>query len=396
MRVLHVGKYFPPYAGGMETYLRDLMVSQKSSGISSGALVHRSNISYQSDCAPYETDGQVLPVHRAAVWLRLMFTPISPSFPWALNRLIKQDRPELLHLHMPNVSAFWTLLLPAARRLPWVIHWHSDVVASQHSNALRVFYSLYRPFERALLNKSKAVIVTSPPYLQSSVPLRDYHHKSRIVPLGINDTAYLRDAADDTRQSTTNQTLRVLATGRLTYYKGFEYLIRAAATIEQVEVHFVGSGDLFDELNTLSRQLGVDKRVTFHGQLPAAELVHQYHLCDCLCLPSIERTEAFGMVLLEAMCCGKATVISDVKGSGMGWVVEDGVTGLKVQPEDSLELAAALRQLQTDRDKVTVMGENGREKFHRRFHIDQSAAGITTVYNEILAMDGNPDAASKE
>lgn len=397
MKVLHVGKYFPPYAGGMETYLKDLMVAQRRSGLECHALVHRSGISYRSTREDYSAAGQVLAVSRAAVWLRMMFTPISPTLPWILNRLIKQEQPDLLHLHMPNVSAFWALLLPAARRLPWIIHWHSDVVASRHSTALRLFYTLYRPFERALLRQSRAVIVTSPPYAQSSLPLRDYREKTRVVPLGIDDRAYLdstpQSDADQPPSAASNPPMRVLATGRLSYYKGFEYLIRATALTEQIEVHIVGSGDLLDELKRLSEKLGLQGRVFLHGHLPDSDLVKQYHLCDCLCLPSIERTEAFGMVLLEAMACGKPTVISDVEGSGMGWVVEHEGTGLKVSPADVEGLAGALRQLQANREKARNLGERGREKFYRQFHIDQSAAGVTRVYNEVLAIDGDSSQA---
>ncbi len=99
--------------------------------------------------------------------------------------------------------------------------------------------------------------------------------------------------------------------------------------------HLVGSGELENSLKRLATELGVLNRVTFHGKLPAEQLAEQYASCDCLCLPSIERTEAFGLVLLEAMYFGKATVISDVPGSGMGWIVNEGITGIKVPVADA-------------------------------------------------------------
>ena len=112
MKILHVGKYFPPYAGGMETYLRDLMAAQARQGLDTAALVHQSDIGFNSQHERYQAGEQQLSVTRAAVWARFLFTPISLTFPWLLNRLIQQKKPDILHLHMPNVSVFWALLLP--------------------------------------------------------------------------------------------------------------------------------------------------------------------------------------------------------------------------------------------------------------------------------------------
>ena len=381
MKALHIGKYFPPYAGGMETYLRDLMTAQARQGIEPSALVHQSDISFSSADESYPAGDQQLPVTRAAVWARLLFTPISPTFPWLLNRLINERQPDILHLHMPNVSAFWALLLPSTRKIPWVIQWQSDVLASEHNLGLRLFYIVYRPFERAILRRSKAIIASSPPYLESSSPLRPYRDKCVVIPLGLDPNS-LR--SPPTQQSGgASDKLRVLAIGRLTYYKGFEHLIRAATDVENVEIHIIGTGNLDATLKQLAQNLGVFDKITFHGELSPGQLAEEYTACDCFCLPSIERTEAYGLVLLEAMYFGKAVIASDVPGSGMGWIVDDGVTGLKVKPGDAAALASALQQFQADRDSLSGIGENGRYKFDQQFHINQSTSSITALYSRI-------------
>jgi rhamnosyl/mannosyltransferase len=382
LKVMHIGKYFPPFAGGMETYLRDLMTAQVRLGIAVTALVHRSAVSLRSSDERVELAGQRVPVTRAAVWARFVFTPISPGFAWLLNRLIKQQRPDILHLHVPNVSAFWVLLLPSARRLPWVIHWQSDVPVTARHRGIRLFYRLYRPFQSALLRRSKAIIVSSPPYLSSSEALLPYRHKCHVIPLGL-DPANLGDVTGH-RKRTRGGTLRVLAVGRLTYYKGLEYLIRATATLEKIETHIVGSGELAASLQKLAGELGAADKVSFHGYLSQQELAGQFSDCDCLCLPSVERTEAFGMVLLEAMYYGKPTIASNVPGSGMGWVVDDGVTGILVTPENTQSLAEALSRLQNDIETGDRMGAAGRQKFDRLFHIDRSATAISELYTLLL------------
>jgi rhamnosyl/mannosyltransferase len=383
LKVLHIGKYFPPYAGGMETYLRDLMAAQAKQGLDSAALVHKSELSLRSSNEKYPIGEHELPVTRAAVWLRLLFTPLSPTFPFLLNRLIKENKPDLLHLHMPNVSVFWALFLPSARNLPWVVQWQSDVLASKHSLGLRLFYSIYRPFERMVLRRSKAIIASSPPYLESSEPLADYRDKCHVVPLGLNPTASQNDRIGaETKPG--DALLRMLAIGRLTYYKGFEFLIRAAAECDNTTIHIVGKGDQETHLRKLALELGLESRINFHGHLDDEKLELQFQQCDCLCLPSIERTESFGMVLLEAMQHGKPTVIANVPGSGMGWVVDDGITGLHSIPENAASLAKSLRQLRDNRDNIAQLGGSGREKLNRLFHIDVSAAGVKVVYQNVL------------
>ncbi len=174
--------------------------------------------------------------------------------------------------------------------------------------------------------------------------------------------------------------LQVLAVGRLTYYKGFSYLIKAVAKTPGVHINLVGHGDQADSLKKLTTSLNLQDRVSFHGILSDAELAQQMTDCDCLCLPSIERTEAFGMVLLEAMYFGKATLISDVEGSGMGWVVDDGITGIKVKPANADELAIALQRLAADRVELADMGQRGREKFDQQFEINHAVAGLVKIY----------------
>ena len=387
MNILHIGKYFPPYAGGMETYLRGLLRCSADQGVSTHALVHQSKLGLRNSHETVETQQAPFFVTRAAVWARLLFTPISPGFPWLLKQTIKRSQPDIVHIHMPNVSAFWLLLLPCARKVPWVIHWHADVLASQHSIGLKLFYRLYRPFETALLKRAAAIIATSPPYLASSIPLAPWLTKCHVIPLGLDpsDLSSGNDDGDLQRQAPENAApLQVLAVGRLSYYKGFDFLIRAAALLEHIDVHIVGNGEKAAALSKLTSQLGIDSRVTFYGHLSDVELQDKFRQADCLCLPSIERTEAFGMVLLEAMYYGKATVISDVEGSGMGWVVEESITGLKVPTGDVEALKNALGKLDSDRAKLSRLGLDGKLKFEQDFHIRKSTAAVLDLYKTLV------------
>src|SRR5699024_5451513 len=95
-------------------------------------------------------------------------------------------KPDLLHLHLPNTSAFWAMAIPAARKIPWIVHWHADVVASRHDSKLALAYPLYRPFEQRFLKVASAIIATSPPYLESSSALAHWRDKCQVIPLGLD------------------------------------------------------------------------------------------------------------------------------------------------------------------------------------------------------------------
>lgn len=364
--------------------MRDAMVALARRGIESEALVHRHSLSLKSSDETLTTSGHDFHVVRTGMWARLLFTPISPAFPFHLRRMVKTFKPDILHLHMPNPSVFWALLLPSARRVPWVVHWHSDVITASHDWRLKLFYRLYRPFERAVLKRADAIVATSLPYRDSSVPLQPWIHKCHVVPLGMDVERFAGGSGHaDSSNKQPSPPLKILAVGRLTYYKGFRYLIEAAARVPDICVNLVGHGDEADDLKALTASLGVQDRVTFHGVLSNDELAGQMKAADCICLPSIERTEAFGMVLLEAMYFGKATVVGDVPGSGMGWVIDDGATGLKVKPADTAALAAAFERLSANREELAMMGRRGKEKFDRQFEINHAIEGLMKIYQQV-------------
>jgi len=394
VKILHVGKYFSPFRGGLENYMHDLMVALGKRGVSTAALVHRHTRSLRTLDETFSAGGQSFQVVRTGAIARILFTPISPAFTWRLRRLIRSFEPDILHLHLPNPSAFWALTLPSARRIPWIVHWHSDVVTSTHNWPMKLMYLLYRPIEQALLKRADVIVVTSARYRDSSVPLKRWKSKCHAVAPGLDTSRFAGTGAENptTREDTPGQApaLRVLAVGRLTYYKGIRYLIEAAAKFDGLRLDLVGKGDQADALKARVAELKLNDRVRFHSGLSDPELAQQLARCDCLCLPSIERTEAFGMVLLEAMYFSKATVISDVPGSGMGWIVDHGVTGVKVKPADADALAAAFRLLAADRDELKKMGQRGREKFDQKFEINNAAGGIMDLYLSIIPGEAAP------
>src|SRR5258708_24740910 len=128
------------------------------------------------------------------------------------------------------------------------------------------------------------------------------------------------------------------------------------------------------ELEQLAHQLGVADRVVFLGQQERA-LPALYQACDVFTLPSIERSEAFGIVQLEAMAAGRPVVSCDV-GTGVAWVNQNEVTGLVVVPRDPDRLAAALNRLLDDPVLRDRLGQAGRERVREEFTLARMVGQI--------------------
>lgn len=375
MRILHLGKFFPPATGGIERYLGDLVQAQQSAGDRPAVLCHA-----HTRAADHRDPAWLM---RCPVWFRLLFAPISPAFPLWLARAIRRHDPDVLHLHLPNPSAFAALLLPSARRLPWVVHWHADVETGRFPWSLRLAYGVYRIFERAVLERAAAVVATSEAYVESSRPLRQVRHKTRVIPLGVEPTRLPEVAPGETGGLWLHGGMRVLALGRLTYYKGFDTLIRATAGLPEIELAIVGEGEERPRLERLLDRLGRPPHIRLLGAADDAVCQRLLVSCDVFCLPSRERTEAFGIVLMEAMRYGKAIVATRLAGSGVPWVAREDHNAVLVPPDDVAALAAALADLARDAGMRAHLGAAGHARFVAEFDIAVSAHALRRLYARI-------------
>ncbi len=151
--------------------------------------------------------------------------------------------------------------------------------------------------------------------------------------------------------------------------------VRATALI-------AGEGQLSGALAAEAARLGVADRVVLLGRVNDADLKACYHACDVFALPSVERSEAFGIVQLEAMACGKPVVNTWID-SAVPHVSLDGVTGLTVPPGDPTALAAALNALLDGPARRAAMGAAGRQRVREEFSAELMARRTLEVYREI-------------
>ena len=390
-KVLHIGKFFYPSHGGIETFMHDLANACHQQGCKQAILVHAG-----AGQKAGRQDLKLFPFlenfERVQQWGQLGYAPISPGFLKALNQMIDDFQPDIIHLHLPNPSAFWVLVSKKARAIPWVVHWHSDAYSPDFELIVRALYALYRPFETQLLEGARAIIATSPPYLETSRTLQPWQIKSHVIPLGLPPSRLQTNTllegtywpkSRQARHAQTAPLLKVLALGRLTTYKGFKYLISALRD-SPVELVIAGSGDQYRALKREVAENGVGDRVHFLQSVDDNLRNKLLAECELVCLPSIHRAEAFGITVLEAMAVGKPALVSCIRGSGLSWLVKDGVTGWHVPPRDIQAITQCFIEIAEQREKIKIKGDEALSRFKRYFEIDHVAKQVLSLYDHTL------------
>lgn len=363
MHILHLYKDYYPILGGIENHIKALAEAQVAAGHQVTVLV--------TNPGGQIADEMLNGVHviRVSRLVTLASTPITLHFPHLLRRL----KPDIVHLQFPypigEISQY------ASRRRPYVISYQSDVVRGSQQAFLR----LYRPLLWRVLRDASFLLASSPNYIASSPYLSPLTERCRVVPLGIDPRPFLRAVPNYPPA----QRLRLLFVGRHRYYKGVGDLLRALAGLD-VECFIAGSGPLTQEWQQLAGELGLGERVRFLGDVPDAELPALYASADVFVLPSNARSEAFGIVLLEAMASGLPCITTEL-GTGTSFVVQDGVTGLVVAPRQPEALATAIVSLQADPALRVRLGQAGRQRLLQEFTLETMVQRVQAIYAACLA-----------
>ena len=373
MRVVQLGKYYYPFMGGIETHLEVLC-----RGLGARADVEAVVFNTEARTTREVIDG--VRVTRCAQLVRLASNSISLAMVSELSR----REYDILHLHVPNplaAAAYLAARKPSHHRL--VITHHSDIVRQATTRKLVL------PMMRMLMERADAIVATSPDYLESSEELARFKAKCEVIPYGIDldrlrpTSEHLARAEELRRASAPPVTLAV---GRLIYYKGFDVAVRAMTEAPGTLV-VVGDGPLRTELETLAAKLGVASRVHFVGEVHNHALVPYYLSSDILVMPSVARSEAFGIVQLEAMACGVPVVNTQLR-SGVTFASRDGETGLTVPPGDVEALAAAIRTLSESHVDRKRYGAAAEARARTEFAAPRMVARHWSLYGRVCGDTG--------
>ncbi|ALD89765.1 glycosyl transferase [Cupriavidus gilardii CR3] len=375
LRVLHVYRtYFPDPPGGLQEAIRQIALGCQPYGVESRiftlspkpapsqiALPEGTVLRSRSWAAPASCDlggiGSVLRYRRAAAWADV----VNFHFPWPFG--------DVLHL------------LGGSSR-PAVMTYHSDIVRQ------RMLGQVYGPLMRRTLRAMDAVVATSPAYARTSEVLKANvaPQRLRVIPLGMADLADTAPNAGEAESLLQRFGLSgrpfLLALGVLRYYKGLHSLIEAAPAIAG-DIVIAGSGPEMERLRALAAQKGA-ANVVFAGQVSDAEKAALLRGCRALVLASQLRSEAFGMVLVEASMFARPMVSCEI-GTGTSYVNADGVTGFVVPPESPSELAAAASRLLDDGALADRMGRAARCRYEQLFSGAALGRAYSDLYQEVVA-----------
>ncbi len=368
LRVLHVGKFYPPHIGGMETHLRTLCAQLKDAVDLQVIVANDGTHTVQS-----VLDG--IRVTRLGTALYLYSTPVCPR----MVRAIRGARADVVHVHLPNPWAVAAYLM-SGHGGALVASWHSDVVRQKRLGRA------YEVISRLFLRRCNAIIASSPNYVESSPVLSRNPAHCTVVPYGIAVSDFAcRDAAPIHNIRQRFGPRIVLSAGRLVYYKGLEYLIRAMNAVD-AKLLIVGDGPMRPRLEAEAAANPLLRgRVKFLGRIE--DVVPYYHACDVFVLPSVARSEAFGIVQLEAMACGKPVVNTRLR-SGVPFVSLHGVTGLTVAPGDPAQMAAALNRLLDDPELRHALGNAALHRVRTEFTVGAMVQRTLDVYRRVTGGSG--------
>jgi len=371
LRVLHVYRtYYPDPPGGLQEAIRQIALSSSSFGIAPRVFA------LSPDIFPPEIDRPEARVIRCRSWAAPASCDLGGVA--SFRRFSESAKSaDLIHYHFPWPFADLLHLL-VRPSVPAVMTYHSDIVRQ------RWLGRVYAPLMRGMLGSMSAIIATSPPYALTSPVLSDTANRDRVgvIPLGIEELSYPQLADDEVLQRIGLEDGEpfFLFIGVLRYYKGLHTLVQAAASV-QARVVIVGSGPEDGALKGLVKQLGL-KSVIFTGQVSDSEKVALLSHCRALLLPSHLRSEAYGMVLVEASMFGKPMVSCEI-GTGTSFVNLEGETGFVVPPESPEALAHAMSALLCDEALAEKFGRAARRRYEALFSGPALGKAYAQLYHDV-------------
>jgi len=366
LRVLHIGKFYPPVTGGIERVVHSLCT------VTQGRLDNRV-LAFNAGARTIDDVVEGVSVTRIGTWGSAGSVSIAPGYFAHLRRA----RADVMILHEPNP---WALLAFAAvrPRLPLAIWFHSEVVRP------RLQYDLfYAPVARPAYRHARRFLVSSPVLAEQAASLQPYRDKVRVIPFGIDVERWRPSERIDARADEIRRQARrpiVLFAGRHVPYKGLDVLLEAVAPLD-VHVSILGDGPMRAAWTAAANARAGNARFVFHGEVDDDEMRAQLAASRMLVLPSVSRAETFGFVQLEAMACG-VPVISTALPTGVPWVNQ---TGVVVPPGDVAALRAAIDRLASDGALASTIGAAGQARARAEFSLHTMGNRLVDVCLELVS-----------
>ena len=375
INVMQVCRMYYPMLGGIERIVQDI-----SEGLCKD--VNMSVLTCQVKGAGSEEEINGVNVLRCSSMGTFCSLPVSPFFLFQFRKRSRMQ--DIIHIHMPFPLADLACLLSGYKGKV-ILWWHSDVVRQK-----KMMY-FYRPIMEWLLKRADIIMVATEGHIEGSSYLGPYRSKCRVIPFGVERgilekaDKYLNglEISDhDENENRAGRSIKFLFIGRLVYYKGCEVLLHALKNVDEALLTIIGDGVLKEELEQLASSLGITSRVRFLGSVSNDVLNQELEDCDVFVLPSIAKSEAFGIVQMEAMAYGKPVINTNLP-SGVPYVSIDHQTGLTVEPGDDKALAEAMNWLIGHPRERSLFGKAAAKRVREYYNVDSMIKAVLGVYREL-------------
>ncbi len=368
--VLQVSKFYSPVIGGIE-YVVEKIAKELNDQLYIQTLVCGNDENSNEEIFEEE-----VMVHRSTVIGTIASMPISLNF--IKNFKMFSQEKDIVLIHMPFPLADLACLLSGYRGKV-IVWWHSDIVRQKK------LLHLYKPLMKWLLNRADKIIVATMGLVDGSKYLPSYRDKCVLIPYGVDREFFVEGDYFKSKVKQKKSTLDILFIGRLVYYKGCDILLEAFSLLQNTncKLSVLGKGPLLESLKKNSLSLGINDRVSFCSEPTRKGIMRSIAKCDIFVLPSVARSEAFGIVQIEAMAFGKPVINTNLK-SGVPHVSVDGETGITVPPNDAIALAKAIDRLSSNPALRKTYGENARRYVEEKYYPDSMTDKLFELVKEIM------------
>lgn len=376
MKILQINKLYYPHIGGIEK-----IVQQITEGLNK-----KNNLDIEVLCCQSNGERKVEKINKIKIWRAASFgiffsMPLSLDFFKLFKNLFKKA--DLIDLHHPFPLADLAIFL-FKPKTNLIIHYHSDIIKQ------KIFAFLLKPFIFYSLKKAKKIVVSNPNLIKNSPYLKKFQNKCQVIPFGVDLEKFKKTPIQELEIQKIKEKYGnfVLFVGRLIYYKGVEYLIKAMKDVK-ANLVIIGQGPRENMLKAISQKLTafwvksekLKVKTFFIPKLNEKDLINFFHACQLFVLPSVFKSEAFGIVLIEAMICGKPIISTELR-TGTSWVNQNNKTGFVVKPKNSQELFLTIQKIITDKKLTKIMGKNAFERAIEVFNLDKMLKSTKKIYLE--------------
>jgi 1,2-diacylglycerol 3-alpha-glucosyltransferase len=301
-----------------------------------------------------------------------------------LKKVFKEEKIDVVHVILPMSGAIIAIKAAKALGIKIVAHSHS-----QPENLFMDMPKIIQPLLSDLWNMyltwiyGKSEILIYPTEMARSLldKLNKKNHPSVVISNGINLADFQPKEIWDfyARFGIPENKVKLLFVGRLFPEKSIDTLIKAMPRIikvhENTHLMIVGGGHQREKLEKLAKNLRISEYITFLGLVSEEDKIHAYNGSDIFILPSLAELE--GMVVLEAMACGKPIIVSDAKMSASRYFVDG--NGFLFKAKDHEDLANQALKLITNEELRKKLGEVSLEK-SKSYDIHASVDLLEAVY----------------